>query len=155
MDQTQQTSICDSSSELVVPTGCGGQQSELTEASAINLPIETIGEEFSTIFTKRETKHHSHYTAVVPVQYIPHSDVLYFVHPTEDQSSTCDQLHDDRGVIYPPSFDTVTSTPVQDHALQSNENSVVHIDDVLQVSKNEVFELHPPDTLYKVNFIVL
>ena len=90
-----------------------------------------------------------------------HSDISAFREPPQGQSSPHYQQHqlaDDKGVIYPPSFDAQPPSPVHStqgevDAMMISDTCLLDIDDALSlVTKGETLECYKiPDDGRKVN----
>ena len=140
-------------SELVV--GIGTQHKWRQEQNSVNLEVKADKEEFGTRFSRPQSQ--VSHTGVTSLQYYPnfmHSDVLCFLEPAVDQSSRLHYQHqplEDKRAIYPPNFDV--PSPVQPTLAGDtmvNDGHVIHMDDVLNVTKQEVLEFHPPSYTHKV-----
>ena len=140
-------------SELVV--GIGAQHKWRQEQNSVNLGVKVDEEEFGTRFSRPQSQ--ASHTGVTPLQYYPnfmHSDVLCFLEPAVDQSSRLHYQHqppEDKEAIYLPNFDA--PSPVQPTLAGDtmvNDGHVIHMDDVLNVTKQEVLEFQPSSYTHKV-----
>ena len=125
--------------------------------NCINLEINVDKGEFSTKFSRPQTSR----IGGAPLQYYPkilQSDIFCFPEPAVDHSSQLHYQHrdhEDRGVIYPPNFDTPSpvSKPVQPtlagHTM--HDGDVLHMGNILDVTKQELLEFQPSCYTHKVN----
>lgn len=135
-----------SRSDLVVGVGAWKRQE-----STINLTVKADKEEFGTAFIKPHTL--APYTGVETLQncVTQSTDILCFPEPAVVDHYPYHQL-EDKGVIYPPSFDTVED-------VMQDKDSVLDVDNALQMTRSEVLQLEHTavnDTyeVDKVRFIV-
>ena len=136
--------------DLVVGvTGCGIQRQTVNK-SAVNVAIKTDAEEFSSAFKLPSPEQHTETTALWEhyPKVIPSTDILYFPEPTVNHTSQHLQhkLTENRGVIYPPSFDV--PPPIQPHI---NDCYVLDVDNLLRLTtRGEVLESCASNDTYKV-----
>ena len=146
--------------ELVV--GVGAHHKWRQEQNCVNLGTKTDKEEFGTRFSRPQSQT-SH--GATPLQYYPNitqSDVLCFLEPAVDQSSRLHyqhQLPEDKGAIYPPNLDAPLpiSMPIQSTLAGDtmHDGHVLHMGNVLSVTKHEVLEFQSSGYTHKVNIIVI
>ena len=151
---TTATAINTTCSELVV--GIGAHHIKWRqEQNSVNLGVKADKEEFCARFSRPQSQ--ASHTGVTPLQYYPNtmqSDVLCFLEPAVDQSSQLHYQHqppEDKGAIYPLNFDA--PSPVQPTLAGDtmvNDGHVIHMDDVLNVTKQEVLEFQLPSYTHKV-----
>ena len=158
------TRLNNSPSELVVGVGAHHKIYKWQQdQNCVNLGIKTDEEEFGTRFNRPQSQ--TTHIGATPLQYYPNimqSDVLCFLEPAVDQRSQLHyqhQLPEDKGVIYPPNFDAPSpvSVPVQSTLAGDtmHDGHVLHMDNVLSVTKLEVLEFQPSGYTHKVNIIVM
>lgn len=142
-------------SELVVGMGSTERKEQHRYSSPndslVNLSVTASKEEFASTFLKPQ----SHPDTKATLQYYPRitwsADILPFPEPAVDYNSQPYWQHhltEDRGVIYPPSFDT----PPLPHV---NDSCVLDIDNALRLTtRGEILECYPSNDVYKVSLIV-
>ena len=141
-----------SCSEVVV--GNGSSQQWIHRSTTGSSEYEEFGSNFTRPHSPGATL--EHYPRVMQ-----HADILAFREPPQGQSSPLYQEHqlaDDKGVIYPPSFDAQSPSPVHStqeelDAMVINNTCLLDIDDALSlVTKGEILECYKiPDDGRKVN----
>ena len=133
-------------SELVVGTSAIKWRPENTRENLINLEIKTDKGDFGTVFSKPQQTSGPGLTPLYSYRNIQQSNVLSFPEPPAGQIFQPHQLPpEDRGVIYPPSFDEPSQVQASSgrEVSPSNVGYVLHMDAPLIV-KDELMELCPP-----------
>ena len=124
------------------------RSNQFNEVTAVNRPVNAFTEVFGTVFTKPSQASHTGAVPLCHYREIEGSDVLCF--PWAETPPCYDQVQvvpEDRGYIYPPSFD-VPSSPEQPRAAPANveHSCILNIDDDdLMAVKKEMMEFHLPN----------